>query len=76
MAKTAKPDIDAVLGQQSLIDAAVREGAREAIQIHQQLGHLIPVLRDGKVVHISAEEALAAFDESATPVNPSRREAV
>ena len=57
-----KPDIEKVLRQKSVVDEAFREAARGAVQMHRRLGNRVPVLRDGRVIEVSADEIVLSTD--------------
>lgn len=73
MARPTKPDIEAILRDRTAIDHAVREGAREAVRMHQRLGNPIAVMRDGQAVDVPADEVKLPDDELQSP--PNRRAA-
>lgn len=50
------------------IDEGLRKGVREALLRHKKLGNPIVVWRDGRIVHVSAEEiGVPATGEGAPP---------
>ena len=54
--KTQKKDITAILEDGHTVDAALRQGVREALIFHKQVGAPIVVWRDNQVVWIPPEE--------------------
>jgi hypothetical protein len=65
MATPIKANIEEALRKMAAIDEAVREGAREAVQMHQRLGHSVAVWRDGKAVDVPANEVVLPQSEPA-----------
>ena len=41
-----------------LIDAALRQGVRDALLLHKERGNPVVIERDGKIVWVRAEELL------------------
>jgi hypothetical protein len=76
MPNPARPTIDEVLRQMTPIDEAIREGAREAVQMHQRLGNPIAVWREDQAVDVPAEEVLPSCSEPSEKTGPARRKAV
>ena len=60
-------NIGAIFREGAQIGRALETAAREAILRHKQLGHPIPIWRDGKTVLVSPEELEAAWQ--AAPSN-------
>ena len=57
-----KVDIDAAFEDGTLIDEAMREAVRQAIELHRRAGVPMVVWRDGRVQEVSADEI--HFDDS------------
>jgi len=51
-----KPDVDALLRDHRVVEAAMGRAVRRALWVHKQLGQSIAVWRDGRVVVLSPEE--------------------
>lgn len=53
--KTKKPDIDKVFADGRLIDQALAESVKKALQEHKRAGNTVAEWRDGKVVLLKPE---------------------
>lgn len=53
--ETRKPDIDKVFADGSLIDKALAESVKKALQEHKRAGNTVAEWRDGKVVLLKPE---------------------
>ena len=60
MATEPTKDISKILADPTVVERAVSEGVREAVQRHKQMGLPLAVWKNGQVVWITAEEAIAA----------------
>jgi hypothetical protein len=61
MAAEPPKDISKILADPNVAVEVVREGVRDAIRRHKQMGLPLAVWKDGQVVWITAEEAEAAM---------------
>ena len=61
-AKSGK-DIGKIFAEGTLIDEAMRRGVREAIRQHRLAGVPMVVWRDGKIMHIPAEQLEKELEE-------------
>lgn len=57
-----RPSISDLMADRALINKAIGQGVRDAILQHARAGNPVATWQDGKVVWISAEEALARMD--------------
>ena len=64
MAPEPSKDISKILADPTVVEQAVNEGVREAVRRHKQMGLPLAIWKDGQVVWISAEEAIAAATTS------------
>jgi hypothetical protein len=62
-----KVDIDAAFEDGTLIDEGIREGVRQAIELHRRAGVPMVVWRDGRVQWISADEVATHDSEDDEP---------
>ncbi len=58
MDEKAEKTIDEIFQEGTAIDAALKQGVREALIRHKQAGNPIVAWRDGKIVWIKPEEIL------------------
>ena len=58
MATKPNEDISAILADPTVVEQAVREAVREAVERHRQLGLPLAVWKEGKVAWIGGEDAL------------------
>jgi hypothetical protein len=49
-------DVGRLLGDRTVLDAALREGAREALRVHREAGLPLAIWRDGRTEWVSPEE--------------------
>lgn len=56
MATEARPSITDLLLDDALIDGALRQGIREAIELHKRAGLPMVISRGGRIEWLSAEE--------------------
>jgi hypothetical protein len=49
-------DVGRLLGDRAVLDAALREGAREALRVHREAGLPLAIWRDGRTEWVSPEE--------------------
>jgi len=54
--KSENKDISTILMDEQAVERALRKGVAQALWRHKRLGQSIAVWRDGRVVHLSAEE--------------------
>jgi len=50
------PNVGRLLKDRAVLDAALREGAREALRVHREAGLPLAVWRDGRTAWVSPEE--------------------
>jgi hypothetical protein len=58
-------DVGRLLGDRAVLDAALREGAREALRVHQEASLPLAVWRDGRTEWITPEEFERLLNASA-----------
>jgi len=63
----ANNSIEAKMQDQEKLGQALASGVKAAIERHRRLGERIAILRDGKPVLVSVEEAQLTFKQSPTP---------
>ena len=51
-----KVDIEAAFMEGTLIDDGIRQGVRQAIELHRRAGVPMAIWRDGRVQYVSADE--------------------
>ena len=56
-------DLTAIFLDGSLIDAAVRKGARAALRAHKREGVPVPIWRNGRTVWVQPEDIVISDDE-------------
>jgi hypothetical protein len=49
-------NVGRLLGDRSVLDAALREGAREALRVHREAGLPLAIWRDGRTEWVTPEE--------------------
>ena len=64
-------DIGKIFTERVLVDAAMRRAMREAIRQHRLAGIPMVVWRDGKVVHLPAEQLERELEELERAARPS-----
>ena len=67
-------DIGKIFTERVLVDAAMRRAMREAIRQHRLAGVPMVVWRDGKVVHLPAEQLERELEELERAGRPSSRQ--
>jgi len=63
MRRKSGKDIGKIFAEGILIDEAMRRGVREAIRQHRLAGVPMVVWRDGKIMHIPAEQLEKELEE-------------
>jgi hypothetical protein len=63
MRRKSGKDISKIFAEGTLIDEALRQGVREAIRQHRLVGLPMAVWRDGKIMHIPAEQLEREVEE-------------
>jgi hypothetical protein len=63
MKRASGKDIGKIFAEGTPIDEALRRGVREAIRQHRLAGVPMVICRDGKVVHVPAEQLEREMDE-------------
>jgi hypothetical protein len=64
--KKPKKSISELFKEGTPIDEALRKGVRDALIRHKKLGNSIVIWRDGKIVHVPADQ-IEIPDEEAPP---------
>jgi hypothetical protein len=62
VATDGNKDISAIFREGTLVDEAIHAGVMGALVRHKEAGQPLVVCRDGKIVYISADEALANIE--------------
>lgn len=58
-------DVGKLLKDRAILDAALREGAREALRVHREAGLPLAVWRDGRTEWVTPEEFERLLDARA-----------
>lgn len=74
MANQQKRTIAEILADGATLDAAMRQGVREALLRHKKLGESIAVWKDGKVAIVPPEEIEVSPEEDVPGRDPQSRE--
>jgi hypothetical protein len=58
-------DVGRLLGDRAVLDAALKQGAREALRVHREAGLPLAVWRDGRTEWVTPEEFERRLDARA-----------
>jgi len=58
-------DVARLLGDRAVLDASLKDGAREALRVHREAGLPLAVWRDGRTEWVSPEEFERLLDARA-----------
>lgn len=70
MIREPEVDIDAAFKDGTLIDEAMNQGVRQAIERHRRAGVPMAIWRNGRVEYVSADELSGELNVNAEPAIP------
>jgi len=70
MTDLPEKDIDALMDDGTVVDAAIKLAVREALRRHKLLGNPVAVWHDDKVCWLQPDEIVLPEEDSGSPIDP------